>query len=71
MTHTYPKHGRAVPSTRLNRLWHLGRATTDLATGIGVRGLIDLARRGEDASEPLQISPEAEVPPKISLPRVT
>jgi aarF domain-containing kinase len=59
MTHTYPKHGRAVPSTRLNRLWHLGRATTDLATGIGVRGLIDLARRGEDASEPLQISPEA------------
>ncbi|AFL73979.1 ABC1 kinase family protein [Thiocystis violascens] len=50
--------GRAVPSTRVNRLWHLGRATTDLAAGIGVRGLIDLAR-GNGASNSVQLSPAA------------
>ncbi|EXJ15162.1 ABC1 kinase family protein [Imhoffiella purpurea] len=50
--------GRAVPSTRLDRLWHLGRATTDLAAGIGVRGLIDLARRGNGQSNPIELSPE-------------
>ncbi|NEX21850.1 AarF/ABC1/UbiB kinase family protein [Thiorhodococcus mannitoliphagus] len=51
--------GRAVPSSRLNRLWHLGRATTDLAAGIGMRGLIDLARGNEGASDRVQLSPEA------------
>ncbi|WP_295458787.1 AarF/ABC1/UbiB kinase family protein [uncultured Thiodictyon sp.] len=35
--------GLAVPSKRLARLWHLGRASGDLAAGIGMRGLIELA----------------------------
>ncbi|WP_295384485.1 AarF/ABC1/UbiB kinase family protein [uncultured Thiodictyon sp.] len=35
--------GLAVPSKRLARLWHLGRASGDLALGIGARGLIELA----------------------------
>lgn len=51
--------GRAVPSRRLSRLWHLGRATTDFAAGVGVRGLIQMARaRGEEAGR-IQLSPEA------------
>ncbi|MBK1648935.1 ABC1 kinase family protein [Rhabdochromatium marinum] len=52
-------HGRAVPSHRLQRLWHLGRATTDLAAGLGARGLFDLARsRGAD-SQRIRLSPAA------------
>jgi aarF domain-containing kinase len=50
--------GVAVPSKRLSRLWHLGRATGDLAAGIGVRGLLDMARTrtgGEPAR--IQLSP--------------
>ncbi|AFL75112.1 ABC1 kinase family protein [Thiocystis violascens] len=51
--------GSAVPSKRLSRLWHLGRATGDLAAGIGVKGLIDLARnRGGAQSSRIQLSPE-------------
>jgi len=52
--------GRRVPSRRLSRLWHLGRATTDLAAGVGVRGMVQLARSrtsGEVAR--IQLSPEA------------
>ncbi|MBK1722184.1 ABC1 kinase family protein [Thiocystis violacea] len=59
MTQASLTGGRAVPSSRLNRLWHLGRATTDLAAGIGMRGLIDLARGSEGASDRVQLSPEA------------
>jgi aarF domain-containing kinase len=57
---TDPRHpGRAVPSRRIARLWHLGRATTDLAAGVGLRGLIRLARaRGEDAGR-IELTPEA------------
>lgn len=36
------RRGIAVPSTRLSRLWHLGRATGDLAAAVGVRGLLEL-----------------------------
>jgi len=50
--------GRAVPTQRLARLWHLGRATTDLAAGVGVRGLIQMARAGEDPGR-IRLSPEA------------
>jgi aarF domain-containing kinase len=57
MTDAPLKNGRAVPSSRLNRLWHLGRATTDLAAGIGMRGLIDLAR-GDGSSGRIELSPE-------------
>lgn len=51
--------GIAVPSTRLGRLWHLGRATGDLAAGIGVKGLLELARSRRSA-EPsrIRLSPE-------------
>ncbi len=52
--------GRNVPSRRLSRLWHIGRATTDLAAGVGVRGMMELARSrrsGEVAR--IQLSPEA------------
>ncbi len=51
--------GIAVPSKRLSRLWHLGRATGDLAAGIGVKGLIDLARtRAGGQPARIQLSPE-------------
>jgi aarF domain-containing kinase len=51
--------GFAVPSKRLSRLWHLGRATGDLAAGIGVKGLIELARsRGSAEPTRIQLSPE-------------
>lgn len=51
--------GTAVPSTRLSRLWHLGRATGDLAAGIGVKGLIELARtRRSDEPSRIRLSPE-------------
>ena len=52
--------GRSVPSRRLSRLWHIGRATTDLAAGVGVRGMLEIARSrrsGEVAR--IQLSPEA------------
>ena len=52
--------GRSGPSRRLSRLWHIGRATTDLAAGVGVRGMMELARSrrsGEVAR--IQLSPEA------------
>ena len=51
--------GLAVPSQRLSRLWHLGRATGDLAAGIGVKGLIDLActRAGGQPAR-IHLSPE-------------
>lgn len=51
--------GLAVPSQRLSRLWHLGRATGDLAAGIGVKGLIDLARtRAGGQPARIRLSPE-------------
>ncbi|MBK1716124.1 ABC1 kinase family protein [Thiocystis violacea] len=59
MPQSPPSFGGAVPSKRLSRLWHLGRATGDLAAGIGVKGLIDLARaRGTGQSARIQLSPE-------------
>ncbi len=59
MSTTPTRPGIAVPSTRLSRLWHLGRATGDLAAGIGVKGLIELARTRRSA-EPsrIRLSPE-------------
>ncbi len=51
--------GLAVPSKRLHRLWHLGRATTDFATGIGLRGMMDLARSRGDDGQRIRLSPEA------------
>lgn len=51
--------GLSVPRGRLNRLWHLGRATGDLAAGIGFKGLVDLARqRGGTEPVRIQLSPE-------------
>ena len=48
MENDYGAAGTAVPSSRLGRLWHLGRAAGDFAAGVGVRGLIELATsRGE------------------------
>ncbi len=38
-----------VPSQRLSRLWHLGRATGELAVGVGLKGLIELARNHPQA----------------------
>ncbi|MCG6943074.1 MAG: AarF/ABC1/UbiB kinase family protein [Thiohalocapsa sp.] len=52
--------GRNVPSRRLSRLWHLGRATTDLAAGVGLRGMLELARsRASGEVARIQLSPEA------------
>ncbi|MBK5968595.1 MULTISPECIES: ABC1 kinase family protein [Thiorhodovibrio] len=51
--------GRAVPSRRIQRLWHLGRATTDLAVGIGPRGLFELARSRGGEGNRIQLSPAA------------
>ncbi|HYN79448.1 MAG TPA: AarF/ABC1/UbiB kinase family protein [Lamprocystis sp. (in: g-proteobacteria)] len=53
-----PSHpsGLAVPSKRLARLWHLGRATGDLAAGVGVRGLIELARNRDGGMNRVQLS---------------
>ncbi|AHF05232.1 ABC transporter [Marichromatium purpuratum 984] len=51
--------GVAVPSRRLSRLWHLGRATTDLAAGIGVKGMFEIARSRSGGAPPrLQLSVE-------------
>jgi predicted unusual protein kinase regulating ubiquinone biosynthesis (AarF/ABC1/UbiB family) len=51
--------GLAVPSKRLNRLWHLGRATTDFAAGVGIRGMIEMARSREGDGQRIRLSPEA------------
>ena len=51
--------GRAVPSQRLSRLWHLGRATTDLAAGVGARGLLEMARTRGASSQRIRLSPAA------------
>jgi len=59
MSESSGPRGTAVPSKRLSRLWHLGRATGDLAAGIGVKGLIDLARnRNSDQPTRIQLSPD-------------
>lgn len=51
--------GSTVPSKRISRLWHMGRATGDLAAGIGIKGLIEIARsRGAPHPARVQISPE-------------
>ncbi|GAB0147798.1 MULTISPECIES: AarF/ABC1/UbiB kinase family protein [unclassified Marichromatium] len=59
MTKSTKQPGSAVPSRRLSRLWHLGRATTDLAAGVGVKGMFELAR-SRNSGEParIQLSPE-------------
>ncbi|EIC21175.1 ABC1 kinase family protein [Thiorhodovibrio frisius] len=59
MSHFSESGGRAVPSQRLSRLWHLGRATTDLAAGVGVRGLMELARSRGSESNRIRLSPVA------------
>ncbi|MFP4496454.1 MAG: ABC1 kinase family protein [Halochromatium sp.] len=51
--------GLAVPSKRLSRLWHMGRATTDFASGIGLRGMLDLARSREGDAQRIRLSPAA------------
>ena len=51
--------GVSVPSKRLSRLWHLGRATTDFAVGVGVRGMIDLARNRGGEGQRIRLSPAA------------
>ncbi len=51
--------GLPVPSRRLNRLWHLGRAATDLAAGVGLRGMLELARARGDEPSRIRLSPEA------------
>jgi predicted unusual protein kinase regulating ubiquinone biosynthesis (AarF/ABC1/UbiB family) len=48
--------GLAVPSRRLSRLWHLGRATGDLAAGLGLRGLLELARNRDGEATRIQLS---------------
>jgi predicted unusual protein kinase regulating ubiquinone biosynthesis (AarF/ABC1/UbiB family) len=50
--------GLAVPSKRLARLWHLGRATGDLAVGVGLRGLIELALNRDGEMNRIRLSPE-------------
>lgn len=50
--------GLPVPGKRLSRLWHLGRATTDLAVGVGISGLLELARnRSGDQISRIRLSP--------------
>ncbi|WP_295584407.1 AarF/ABC1/UbiB kinase family protein [uncultured Lamprocystis sp.] len=50
--------GLAVPSKRLARLWHLGRATGDLAAGVGLRGLFELALNRDGEMNRIRLSPE-------------
>ncbi len=59
MTEHTATPGLAVPSRRLSRLWHLGRATTDLAAGVGLRGMIDMARARGDEGNRIRLSPAA------------
>lgn len=59
MSRTPKLSGTAVPSKRLSRLWHMGRATGDLAAGIGIKGLIEIARnRGTLHPARIRIAPE-------------
>ncbi|MBK1723091.1 ABC1 kinase family protein [Thiocystis violacea] len=59
MTQKSDSRGTAVPSNRLSRLWHLGRATGDLAAGVGFKGLIEIARtRNGGQPARIQLSPE-------------
>ncbi len=51
--------GLPVPSKRLSRLWHIGRATTDLAAGIGVRGMLQMARTRPGEASRIQLNPAA------------
>ncbi len=46
-----------VPSGRWGRLYHLGRATGDLALGMGWRGLLEMTGTSE-GSGPITLSPE-------------
>lgn len=57
-THTgLSADGRPVPSRRLSRLWHLGRAGLDLAAGVGLSGMVKAARGG--AGSRIELSPAA------------
>jgi aarF domain-containing kinase len=58
MDQTNRPQGLAVPSNRLNRLWHLGRATGDLAAGIGMRGLLEMAMNRGATTNRIRLSPE-------------
>lgn len=58
MDKTYGQGGHAVPSRRLSRLWHLGRATGDLAAGVGLRGLWDLAVNQGEGANRIRLAPE-------------
>ena len=59
MSGTPTSSGLPVPSRRLSRLWHLGRATTDLAVGIGLRGMVEMTRSRHGEQGRIQLSPEA------------
>ncbi len=48
--------GLPVPSRRLSRLWHLGRASGDLAAGLGLRGLLELARTRDGEATRIRLS---------------
>ncbi|ABM61945.1 ABC1 kinase family protein [Halorhodospira halophila] len=50
------RRSRAVPSSRWGRLYHLGRATGDLALGIGWNGLRELSS-GEEGQGRIELSP--------------
>ena len=54
-----PTAGLAVPRGRLSRFWHLGRASADLIAGVGVRGMVELARSKGSESSRIHLSPEA------------
>ena len=50
--------GLPVPSQRLSRLWHLARATGNLAAGIGLRGMLELAQNRSGALTRVRLPPE-------------
>lgn len=50
------QRSNAVPSSRLGRLYHLGRASGDLALGLGWQGLREMVR-GSEGSGRIEISP--------------
>ncbi|MBN2886982.1 MAG: AarF/ABC1/UbiB kinase family protein [Chromatiaceae bacterium] len=60
MSQSMKSEGLAVPSKRLSRLWHLGRATGDLAAGIGVKGFYEMARSRAGGAAPARIQLSAE-----------
>ena len=49
--------GKAVPSSRLSRLWHLGMATGSLAAGLGTKGLMEISRRQPSQRGPIELAP--------------